>query len=65
MVSRNEMVSDFIKEAHPLTLEYINDELMSHLKRVDTLAKMQEKMKQIRRLEQQQHQGLKDLLEEL
>ena len=64
-MTSSDTIFDFIKEAHPLTIEYINLELMAHLKRVDTLTKMQEEMKNIRRLEQQHHQELKELIDEL
>jgi|TARA_R100000084_G_C4649499_1_gene148840 hypothetical protein len=51
-MARTEEIASFIKEAHPLTIKYMDAELMNYLKRIDSLNKMQDQMNQIRLLEQ-------------
>jgi len=51
-MTSSERISDFIKEAHPLTIKYIDAELMNNLKHMDSVNKMQDRIDRIRLLEQ-------------
>ena len=43
-------ITDFIAQAHPETLDWMENELMEQLVRMDTIRKMQEELKEIKQL---------------